>query len=55
MAFHIACVWWRFTRVFLQQLIMSNDTIVGKVKSMFYRCEFQGLKVQEINRIYTQA
>ncbi len=27
---------------FLQELVMRNDTIIGKVKHMFNRYEFQG-------------
>jgi len=34
--------WERFVRFFLQELIMKNDTIIGKVKNIFYRFEFQG-------------
>ena len=35
-------IWERFITVLLQELIMRNDTIIGKVKNMFYRYEFQG-------------
>jgi Helitron helicase-like domain at N-terminus/PIF1-like helicase len=34
--------WERFVRFFLQELVMRNDSIVGKVKNIFYRFEFQG-------------
>lgn len=34
--------WERFVRFFLQELIMRNDHIIGKVQNMFYRFEFQG-------------
>jgi hypothetical protein len=34
--------WERFVRVLLQELIMRNNAIIGKVKDMFYRFEFQG-------------
>lgn len=33
--------WQRFIRLFLEELVMRNDTILGKVKHMFYRFEFQ--------------
>ena len=34
--------WERFVRIFLQELIMRNDSILGKVSNIFYRFEFQG-------------
>ena len=34
--------WERFVRVFLQELVMRNDNILGKVRNLFYRFEFQG-------------
>lgn len=34
--------WNRFVRLFLDELIMRNDTILGKVQNIFYRFEFQG-------------
>jgi len=33
--------WERFVRVLLQELVMRNDNIMGKVHHMFYRFEFQ--------------
>ena len=33
--------WERFISVLLQELIMRNDNIIGKVHNMFYRYEFQ--------------
>ena len=35
-------VWFRFVSVLLQELIMRNDKIIGKVQNLFYRFEFQG-------------
>jgi hypothetical protein len=35
--------WERFVRNFFQELIMRNDEILGEVKSLFYRYEFQGV------------
>jgi hypothetical protein len=34
--------WERFVRFFCQELIMRNASIVGHVKNLFYRFEFQG-------------
>ena len=34
--------WERFVRLLLQELVMRNDNIIGKVKNLFYRFEFQG-------------
>jgi hypothetical protein len=39
--FTLRC-WERFVRVLLQELIMRNKNIFGKVKDLFYRFEFQG-------------
>lgn len=33
--------WERFVAVFLQELVMRNSSILGPVKSLFYRFEFQ--------------
>ena len=33
--------WERFVRVLFQELLMRNDNIIGKVKHLFYRYEFQ--------------
>jgi len=35
-------IWERFVRFFFQKLLMRNDGIIGKVKNIFYRFEFQG-------------
>jgi hypothetical protein len=35
--------WERFVRVLLQQVVVRNDCIIGRVKSLFYRYEFQGM------------
>lgn len=32
--------WQRFVRLLLEELIMRNSSIVGRVKHMFYRFEF---------------
>ena len=34
-------IWFRFVSVLLQELIMRNDKIIGKVQNLFYRFEFQ--------------
>jgi hypothetical protein len=34
--------WERFVRVLLRELLMRNSQIIGKVKEVFYRFEFQG-------------
>ena len=33
--------WYRFVRVFLEELLMRNELIMGPVKSLFYRFEWQ--------------
>lgn len=35
--------WERFVRVLLQEVVVRNDAIIGRVKSLFYRYEFQGV------------
>jgi hypothetical protein len=34
--------WERFVHILLQELVMRNSNIIGKVKDIFYRFEFQG-------------
>jgi predicted GIY-YIG superfamily endonuclease len=34
--------WERFVKFLMQHLLLRNDEIVGKVKNLFYRFEFQG-------------
>ena len=38
--------WERFVRLFLQELVMRNNNIIGKVKNLFYRFEFQGAEAK---------
>jgi hypothetical protein len=46
--------WERFVRFFLQELIIRNDNIIGKVQHMFYRFEFQGAGAKG-NKPHVQA